>query len=140
MLLVKGHAAHLAKERLRRTMARAVAGLALLLALLLFALMGLAFAVTALFFWLDYHLNAPLAALTVAGIMFGICLLILLVWSLATRRTRPRPPAGNDASGDEAARLLAQVGQDLKQSVEKKPGSAVLVALLVGLVVGLWRR
>lgn len=132
-LATQAFAAHATKQRLKRNFGQLAALLAMVLAVLLFAAIGLGFIIAALFLWLEQVAGTPMAALLVAVLMFVIAVLIALIArTQLTESKKTKEPQTED--------LVNTIASDLVQTVEREPRSALLVALALGISVGFWRR
>jgi hypothetical protein len=137
----QAYATHAANQRLKRDFRHYVKLAIAVLVILLLVAVGTGFAIAALFLALAQLWGAPVAAALVAALLFVVALLIaLFICSNAkppTGKTQARPAA---AAGEGLDDILGEGIEALESAVKRDPKTAVLVALVLGLGVGLIRR
>lgn len=131
LLGTRGLAVMLTQGQLKRSLARLAASMAALAAVMLLVLIAFGFAIAALFLWLDQYIASHWAALATSGVILSIAGAVLLLLR-GTRRHRRPPQANTDVLGDMTS--------ELGDRVARQPRTALIVAMVTGLGLGLWLR
>ncbi|MDX9859605.1 MAG: phage holin family protein [Rhodospirillales bacterium] len=121
-------------ERLKATMRQRIAGIVVVAAGAIFIACAVGFALAATHMWLSLHMAEHLAALSIAG---SLGLVGLVVIAVGRRRAcAPMPPIDVAGQVDLAAK---RARQETASALDSHLPTALLGALVLGLAAGLLR-
>lgn len=125
--------------RFRQRMRYRLTSTAILMAGVLFMLGAVGFCVASGFLWLSTRVESDVAALTVAGFLFGIGGIVIAFALGRNNDNKPKPIISPNTPESEAEIFSERLVRSALSEVNAAPFKAAFAAIALGVVVGLLR-